>query len=42
MLAAIIAITATADSVYPDEDSYAADYKPPKLISSTARLRFSK
>jgi hypothetical protein len=24
--------TATAASVYPDEDSYAADYKPPKLI----------
>ena len=25
--------TATADSVYQDEDSYTADYKPPKLIS---------
>jgi hypothetical protein len=28
----LLMATATADSVYPEEDTYTADYKPPKLI----------
>ena len=28
----LLLATATADSVYPDEDNYAPDYKPPTLI----------
>ena len=28
----LLMATATADAVYPDEDSYAADYRPPTLI----------
>ena len=29
----LLMATATADAVYSDEDSYAADYQPPKLIA---------
>ncbi len=29
----LLLTTATADSVYPDEDSYSPDYQPPKLIA---------
>ncbi|AWM36117.1 hypothetical protein GobsT_61160 [Gemmata obscuriglobus] len=28
----LLLATATADAVYPDEDNYAVDYQPPKLI----------